>query len=103
MNRQLLTSKSSLIDRSSSSHSARSKILNRSTFQHMRPLVIALLAFVVLGGGFRLHAQQQEVGKRRDLGEFNLTLVGDNIIYTQATVHQGNPKFMAAVKEIRTG
>jgi poly-gamma-glutamate capsule biosynthesis protein CapA/YwtB (metallophosphatase superfamily) len=41
--------------------------------------------------------------KRKDLGDFNLTLVGDNIIYTQATVRQNNPKFMAAVDEIRKG
>src|SRR5579872_6304674 len=65
--------------------------------------VLAALSFFVLLVSGGLQAQQQEIGKRKDLGDFNLTLVGDNIIYTQATVHQGNPKFMAAVNEIRSG
>ena len=50
-----------------------------------------------------LRAQQEEVGKRKDLGEFNLTLVGDNNIVTLATARQNNPKFMAAVTELRKG
>jgi poly-gamma-glutamate capsule biosynthesis protein CapA/YwtB (metallophosphatase superfamily) len=44
-------------------------------------------------------AQEQ----RKDLGEFNLTLVGDNNIVTLATARQNNPRFMAAVNEIRKG
>jgi poly-gamma-glutamate synthesis protein (capsule biosynthesis protein) len=70
----------------------------------LRQKVLILVGpFLLLVVACGLHAQQQEVGKRKDLGEFNMTLVGDNIIYTPATVHQGNPKFMSAVNEIRTG
>jgi poly-gamma-glutamate synthesis protein (capsule biosynthesis protein) len=36
-------------------------------------------------------------------GEFNLTLTGDAIILTGATVHQNEPRFMAVVKAIRQG
>jgi len=103
MNRKCLNYKNESTDRSSFLHGARSKALIRASFQQKGLLVFLPLFFVFLFAGFSLRAQQQEVGKRKDLGEFNLTLVGDNIIYTQATVHQGNPKFMAAVKEIRTG
>jgi poly-gamma-glutamate synthesis protein (capsule biosynthesis protein) len=103
MNRHLPTSKIISTDRASLSHGARSKVLSRPTFQQKRLFIFALLVLAFLVAGLGVRAQQQEVGKRKDLGEFNLTLVGDNIIYTQATIHQGNPKFMAAVKEIRTG
>ena len=103
MNQQWVTSRSDSPDRSGVSHGARSKKRNQSIVQPMRLQVIAPLVFVFVFVVFGLNAQQQEVGRRKDMGEFNLTLVGDNIIYTQATVHQGNPKFMAAVNEIRTG
>jgi poly-gamma-glutamate capsule biosynthesis protein CapA/YwtB (metallophosphatase superfamily) len=56
---------------------------------------ILVLFFVFLPA----HAQD----KRKDLGDFNLTLVGDNNIVTLATARQNNPKFMTLVNEIRTG
>lgn len=65
------------------------------------PLALASLCLVSLAVASHLHAQQQEIGKRKDLGEFNLTLVGDNNIVTLATARQNNPKFMAAVAELR--
>jgi len=71
---------------------------------------VAILAVLILFPlALSLYAQEQpqqeqlEEGKRRDLGEFNLTLVGDNNIVTLATARQNNPKFMAAVDEIRKG
>src|SRR5579872_4022576 len=91
-------------DRSSVSIRPWSFGLHRSIAERkfMRVFVaLVFLCVLLVSGG--LQAQQQEIGKRKDLGDFNLTLVGDNIIYTQATVHQGNPKFMAAVNEIRSG
>lgn len=103
MNRNLLTSKINSINRPGLPQGAWLEKMNSSTVRQKRLFLAAVIAFVFLGGGFGVRAQQREVGKRKDLGDFNLTLVGDNIIYTQATVHQGNPKFMAAVKEIRTG
>jgi poly-gamma-glutamate capsule biosynthesis protein CapA/YwtB (metallophosphatase superfamily) len=60
--------------------------------------IISLFAAILFG-----HGQEQEQGLRRDLGEFNLTLVGDNNIVTLATARQNNPRFMAAVGEIRKG
>jgi poly-gamma-glutamate capsule biosynthesis protein CapA/YwtB (metallophosphatase superfamily) len=63
----------------------------------------APVCFVLLLSAMQLHAQQQEVGKRKDWGEFNLTLVGDNNIVTLATARQNNSKFMAAVTELRKG
>lgn len=65
--------------------------------------VVAPVCFVLLLVAMQLRAQQQEVGKRKDWGEFNLTLVGDNNIVTLATARQNYPKFMAAVAELRKG
>src|SRR4029078_1721541 len=73
--------------------------LNRAGFQGNCLLAIGLvflfLCFLIVP------SDAQE--KRKDLGDFNLTLVGDNIIFTPAAVRQNNPRFMAAVDEIRKG
>jgi len=65
--------------------------------------LVAPICFLLLLVAVPVRAQQQEVGKRKDLGEFDLTLVGDNNIVTLATARQNNPKFMAAVAELRKG
>ena len=73
--------------------------LNRPGFQGNCLLAIGLvflfLCFLIVP------SDAQEI--RKDLGDFNLTLVGDNIIFTPAAVRQNNPRFMAAVDEIRKG
>ena len=66
-------------------------------------LVLALIMVSASVAPAHAQNQQQEEGKRRDLGELNLTLVGDNNIVTLATARQNNPKFMAVVNEIRKG
>ena len=73
--------------------------LDRSRFRPKFLLAVAAVLFVVPFLVLPLHAQEQ----RKDLGEFNLTLVGDNNIVTLATARENNPRFMAAVNEIRTG
>ena len=67
------------------------------------PSLVAAIVFFLLLVNVPLQAQQEEIGKRRDWGEFNLTLVGDNNIVTLATARQNNPKFMALVTELRRG
>ena len=73
--------------------------LNRSRFRRNCLFAIGPVLFLICLLVVPSHAQD----KRKDLGDFNLTLVGDNIIYTQAAVRQNNPRFMAAVDEIRKG
>jgi hypothetical protein len=67
-------------------------------FQLKLMIALAGLLFTSLVG-LPIHAQD----RRKDLGDFNLTLVGDNNIVTLATARQNNPRFMALVDEIRKG
>jgi poly-gamma-glutamate capsule biosynthesis protein CapA/YwtB (metallophosphatase superfamily) len=75
------------------------KSSERSRFvpKHLSTVTWTLLCMFFVA--FTLNAQEQ----RKDLGEFNLTLVGDNNIVTLATVRQNNSRFMEAVNEIRKG
>jgi poly-gamma-glutamate capsule biosynthesis protein CapA/YwtB (metallophosphatase superfamily) len=63
------------------------------------PLFTASLVVLPLLAQVALLAQENRV----DLGEFTMTLVGDNNIVTRATTRQNSPKFMAVVNEIRLG
>jgi poly-gamma-glutamate capsule biosynthesis protein CapA/YwtB (metallophosphatase superfamily) len=73
--------------------------LDRSRFRRKFLLAVTTALLVASFVDLPLLAQEQ----RKDLGELNLTLVGDNNIVTLATARQNNPKFMAAVNEIRKG
>jgi hypothetical protein len=55
---------------------------SRSAAKHLSTVTLVLLCMFF--SAFRSNAQEQ----RKDLGEFNLTLVGDNNIVTLATVRQ---------------
>ena len=77
--------------------------LDRARFRRWFLLSVPATFFFVSFLALPSYAQQQEQGLRKDLGEFNLTLVGDNNIVTLATARQNNLRFMAAVDEIRKG
>ena len=64
-------------------------------FLRVHALALAVASFLLLP----LLGQERKPSSQ----EFNLTLVGDSIIMQPVSVHQGEPRFMAAVSAVRQG